>query len=315
MNIIKRSNTSRRRIAAIGMWDGVHLGHRFLIGFVRDHAAKRGLTPSVVTFADHPLKVVAPLRAPSLLTTFDERMQLLGEAGADDVIVLTFGEKLRRLSAHDFLQRLKTKYGVDTLIVGFNNRFGRDIHDGLAEYRRIGAEIGMEVIGAPEYKGKASPISSSIIRRYLANGDIKKANQALDRPFKLTGRVTSGRGIGRRMGFPTANLVPLDPDSAVPRAGVYAVIAVTPDGVRRPAMLNIGFRPTVETSPAEMTIEVHILDYAGYLYDEVITLEFVDFMRNEKRFANTDKLSAQLATDARKVRRLTAKLLCPYVNT
>lgn len=309
MEIIRRTNTRRRRIAAIGMYDGVHVGHRFLIDFVRDEAARRRLTPSVVTFSEHPLNVVAPLRAPGLLTTFDQRMEMLEADGVADCVVLQFNDKLRRMSAREFLKNLKDKYAVDALVVGFNNRFGRDVTDGLDEYRRIGKEIGMEIIGAPEYKGKGSPVSSSIIRRYLSEGNIKKTNESLGRVFTMVGRVTSGKGIGRRMGFPTANLVPLIPQLLIPRTGVYSVVVTTPDGTRRPGMLNIGFRPTIETGPAEMSIEVNILDYAGYLYDEVLTVEFVERLRNEKRFADTGKLSAQLASDARRARRSAAKYL------
>lgn len=309
MNIIKRSNNKRRRIAAIGMYDGVHLGHRFLIGYVDDEAKKRGLAPAVVTFAEHPLKTVAPLRAPRLLTTLDERIGLLEQEGVDDCVILHFNDRLRRLSARDFLRRLKQRYGVDTLVVGFNNRFGRDRNDGIDEYRRIGAEIGMDILAAPEYKVKGAPVSSSIIRRYLTDGEIKKATEALGRPYRIEGRVTSGRGIGRRMGFPTANLVPISPETLIPKVGVYAVIATTPDGVRRPAMLNIGYRPTIETEPADISIEVHIIDYTGYLYDETIAIEFIEYMRAEKRFADQNKLRAQLMTDTKRARRATAKLL------
>jgi len=309
MNIIKRSNTKHRRVAAIGMWDGVHLGHRFLIDFVKEQAARRSLAAGVVTFAQHPLNVVAPQRAPRLLSTFEERMTLLENDGVEDCVVLTFNETLRRLSARDFLMRLKQRYGVDALVVGFNNRFGRDCRDGFDDYRRIGAEIGMEVIAAPEYKGKGAPVSSSIIRRYLANGEIKKATEALGRPFRLTGRVTSGKGIGRRMGYPTANLDNINPDGVIPRPGVYGVIATTPDGQRRPAMLNIGFRPTVETEPGLMTIEAHILDYAGYLYNEILPVEFIDRLRDEKRFPDINKLKQQLTSDAKKIRRMTANLI------
>lgn len=309
MNIIKRSNTRRRRIACIGMYDGLHLGHRFLIDYVEAEGKRRGLATAVVTFADHPLKVVAPLRAPRLLTSLDERIGLLEAEGVEDCIILPFTERLRRLSARDFLMRLKQRYGVDTLVVGFNTRFGRDCTDGIDEYRRIGAEIGMEILAAPEYKGKGAPVSSSIIRRYLASGDLRKATEALGRPYRLEGRVTSGRGIGRRIGFPTANIVPLSEDSVIPAPGVYAVIVTTPDGVRRPAMLNIGYRPTVEAVPADMTIEAHILDYTGYLYDKILQVDFIEMMRREKRFADTGKLRAQLATDFKKARRITSKII------
>lgn len=307
MNIIRRSNKSRRRIAAVGMYDGVHLGHRFLIDFMRREGGIRGLTPSVVTFSSHPLKVVNELRAPKLLTTLNERLELLERENVTDCIVLDFNERLRRMSARDFLGKLRNSYGVDALVVGFNNRFGNNSQpENIDSYREIGREIGMEVLAAPEYRGKGAPVSSSIIRGHLAEGNLDKANEALGRPFDLTGKVVSGSGIGRTMGFPTANINP-DPEMLVPASGVYAAIAVTPDGTRRPSMVNIGYRPTVENEPGCLKIEAHIIDFTGYLYDEPLKLEFIKRLRDEKRFPSTDKLRSQLAADMRRARRALAK--------
>lgn len=307
MNIIRRSNKSRRRIAAIGMYDGVHLGHRFLIDFMHTEGKNRGLTPTVVTFADHPLTVVNPMRAPRLLTSLNERLDLLGQTGVTDCIILDFNDRLRRLSARDFLKRLKSSYGVDALVVGFNNRFGHTTaNDSLENYRAIGAEIGMEILAAPEYRGKAAPVSSSIVRSLLLKGNLDKANEALGRHHSITGCVVSGRGLGRRIGYPTANLK-LDDNTLVPATGVYAAIAVTPDGVRRRAMVNIGYCPTVEDQPAEVSVEANILDYSGYLYDEFMTLELVKRLRDEKRFSDVEKLKSQLASDLRHTRRALSK--------
>ncbi len=180
--ILTRGNTKRRRIAAVGMYDGVHRGHRFLLDYLKLEAGQRGLTPTAVTFRDHPLTVVRPEDAPALLTDPDRKMDLLSEAGAEDIIILDFNEKMRRMSARRFLSMLHKRWGIDALIVGFNNRFGRDRLDGIDQYRAIGGEIGIDIIEAPEYKGIASPISSSIIRAALSRGEVKEAAEALGHP-------------------------------------------------------------------------------------------------------------------------------------
>lgn len=300
MNIITKSNTDRRRIAAVGMYDGVHLGHRFLIDYLRAEAKARGMAPAVVTFSRHPLALVRPLEAPGLLTTLEERVRYLDEAGVDDIILLSFNDNIRYMSAREFLTMLRKKYGIDALIVGFNNRFGHDRLEGFEQYRTIGKELGMDVISAPEYRGKGAPISSSIIRKYLRTGEPEKAHEALGHPYALRGIVVTGNRVGRTIGFPTANIVPVDSASIVPKGGVYAAYVTTPDGVRRKAMVNIGFRPTVadESAPGKLSIEAHIFDYVGYLYDEEIVVEFVKFLRPEKKFSTTEKLKAQLISDA-----------------
>ncbi|MDE6117111.1 MAG: riboflavin biosynthesis protein RibF [Duncaniella sp.] len=305
MNIITKSNTDRRRIAAVGMYDGVHLGHRFLIDYMQAEAKSRGLVPSVVTFSRHPLALVRPLEAPGLLTTLEERVRYLGDAGVEDIVLLSFNDNIRYMSAREFLGMLRKKFGIDALIVGFNNRFGHDRLEGFEQYREIGRELGIDVISAPEYRGKGAPISSSVIRKYLRTGEPEKAAQALGHHYAVRGIVVNGNQLGRTIGFPTANVVPVDSASIVPKGGVYAAFVTTPDGERRKAMVNIGFRPTVadENAPGKLSIEAHIFDYVGYLYDEEVVIEFVKFMRPEKKFATTDKLKSQLADDAAAARK------------
>lgn len=312
MKVIKSTSTKNRRIAAVGMYDGVHRGHRFLIDYLKVEAMRRGLRPAVVTFKDHPRSVVRPLEAPAMLTSLEDRVRLLADTGVDDCILLTFTENMRRMPARGFLGMLHDKYGVDALVVGFNNRFGRDRVDGIEQYKAIGKEIGMEVMSAPEYKSGGGHISSSIVRNYLYNGDIRKAAAAMGRPFRLRGTVVEGKRLGRTLGYPTANIKPSSDRALVPRAGVYAVVVTTPDGIRRPAMLNIGFRPTVdETSSARLTIEVNILGFTGYLYGEELIIDFIDFIRQEKKFKSLQKLSDQLANDAKRTRKIIESYLAP----
>lgn len=306
MRIITGSDRSTRRIAAVGMYDGVHLGHKFLIDYIRLEAASRGLTPAVITFSRHPLSLVRPLETPGQLTTLDDRLRQLSEAGAEDVIMLNFTDSLRHKSARDFLNMLRRSYGIETLVLGFNNRFGHDRPDTLDDYKAIGSEIGVEVIGAPEYRGAGAPVSSSVIRRHLHEGRPEKAAEALGHNYRLRGMVVRGESLGRTIGFPTANVSPTDKNSLIPKSGAYAAYVITPDGERRPAMVNVGFRPTVSDPDAQgrLSIEAHIFDYIGYLYDEEVTIEFVSFLRDEKRFPSLEKLTAQLRTDASKARKV-----------
>ncbi|MBD5332137.1 MAG: riboflavin biosynthesis protein RibF [Bacteroides sp.] len=298
MNLITSPDNSRRRIAAVGMYDGVHLGHRFLIDYLGVEARSRGLVPSVVTFMRHPLTVVRPSEAPMLLDNVEDRVIKLSEAGAEDIIMLSFNDSLHHMSAEKFLSRLKNRYGIQALVIGFNNRLGHDLPSTIDQYRTIGSAVGIDVIPAPEYRGTGAPISSSAIRQYLREGDIAKATEALGGHYMLRGKVVDGKHLGRTLGFPTANILPSGEDQLIPRHGVYAAWVTTPDGRRRRGVVNIGTRPTVETTPgAAPSIEVHIIDFQGYIYDEELRVEFVDRLRPERCFPSTDKLVAQIKED------------------
>lgn len=304
MNIAKSGDTSRRRIAAVGMWDGVHCGHRFLIDFVRREAASRSLVPSVITFRNHPLTVVRPEAAPPLLTDCDTRLDLLDAAGVADCVLLDFNDRLRHMPAREFLAMLHERYAVDTLVVGFNNRFGHDRDLSRDSYAAVGLETGMEVIATPEFRRGRSRVSSSVVRSLVAEGRVDKARELLGRPFTISGTVVGGRQLGRRIGFPTANVSVPDPSLIIPGMGVYACVARTPDGVRRRAVVNIGRRPTVDVAGAPLSIEAHILDFAGELYSRTVVIEFVKNMRPERAFESLDALKNQLAADVRRARRL-----------
>ncbi len=295
----------RGRIAAVGMWDGVHRGHRFLIDYVKIEGNYRDLIPAVITFSNHPLSVVRPHDMPPLLNTADERLSRLEKAGVEHCILLDFDDRMRHLSARDFLNMLKQDYCVDTLVVGFNNRFGHDRVDGIEQYREIASKIGMEVIEAPEYTGDSAPVSSSIIRNLIAEGKVAEAAKRLGYDYSIKGVVVDGAHLGRTIGFPTANIKPVSDSTLLPKPGVYAVRVTMPDGTERPGMVNIGTRPTVtDGTQAEMTIEVHILDFKGFLYEEELTLHFVERLRGEKKFSSLKKLTSALEADAVKVRKL-----------
>ena len=307
MNLITKQDTSARRIAAVGMYDGVHAGHRFLIDYLGVEARSRGLVPAVVTFSRHPLTVVRPLQAPALLNTLEQRVSLLGEAGAQDVILLSFNDALRRMSAREFLGALKRKFAIEALVLGFNNRFGHDRPDSMDQYKALGQEIGVEVITAPEYRGPGAPVSSSAIRRHLMEGRPEEAARLLGGNYTLRGKVINGKRLGRTLGFPTANLELPAASLLIPATGVYAAYVVTPDGVRRKAVVNVGYRPTVSESEGEskqLSVEAHILDFVGYIYDEEIAVEFVKYLRPEKTFSTTAKLASQITDDIATTRKV-----------
>lgn len=306
--LITKPDSARRRIAAIGMFDGAHLGHRFLLDYVRLEARSRRLTPTVVTFSRHPLSVVRPAAAPLMLQSLEERVRTLTAAGADDLILLSFTPDLAKLSAEEFMRLLHKKFGVDALILGYNNRFGHGAQSDFESYRQTGRKVGVEVIRAPEYTGPHAPVSSSLIRRLLDEGHPEKAADMLGHPYRLRGTVVHGQHLGRNIGYPTANVQPFLPTALIPREGVYAAYVTTPDGVRRPAMINIGRRPTVNDDIlAPPTIEAHIFDFVGYLYHEEVTIEFVAYIRPEQRFSSVDKLRSAIASDASRIKKLLAK--------
>lgn len=285
-------------MVSIGTYDGVHRGHRFLIEHLRQESENRGLKSGVVTFRNHPQSVVNPQHTPKTLSTLDERLALLEETGIDYCILLNFDERLRSYTAEEFMTTLLNDYGVNALILGYDNRFGRDRINCIDGYREIGKRLGVEVIQAPELKGN---ISSSTIRSLLLNGDVEAANEALGYEYSLTGIITAGKQLGRTIGFPTANLDVNDKNKLIPANGAYAAIAITADGSKHKAMVNIGRRPTVDVKDAPITIEAHLLDFNRNIYGQSLTLKFIKFLRPEKRFNSLEELSAQLSCDLNNV--------------
>lgn len=276
------------------MFDGVHTGHRVLLDFVGEQGMARGLHPAVITFENHPAEVVAPDRAPRLLSAPTQKLRMLRAAGVSDIILLHFDEALRRLSASEFMNMLHTDYNVDCLVIGYDHRFGRDRSEGFEQYVDIGKTIGMEVLRAPELAGA----SSSEIRRNLSYGRVEEAAALLGRPYYIDGTVVAGKRLGRTIGFPTANLQPTDNRVLIPKRGVYvADVLIDDETTLRRAMLNIGHRPTVDADGAPDTIEVHVLNYNGDLYGHVMRVYFLHRLRSEQAFDSLDSLRDQLTID------------------
>ena len=291
-------------MAVTGMFDGVHAGHLSLLGQARREADRRGLSLMAVTFARHPLEEVAPERAPQLLMTAARREQML-RAVADEVVVLDFGPRLRALTMEEFMRMLRDDYGARAIFMGFNHRFGGDCVTDPALYREAAARLGLDVVTGSEEQVSGSKVSSSVIRRLLGEGRVKDAAELLGRYYSIEGTVGQGRQIGRTIGFPTANIIPLEPRQLVPAVGVYACRVTLGDGRRYGGMANIGTAPTVSTD-GRRTIEVNIFDFSGDLYGLPIEVEFVERMRSERRFPSLEALTARLRADALEARRILA---------
>lgn len=304
-----------QRIAVVGMFDGVHSGHRYLLDQLRLQAAERSLKPLVITFTNHPLSVIAPDKAPRLLTLPLEKAALIRREGflGDEILLLPFDEKLRSTSAAGFLGMLRGRFDCAALLMGFNNRFGHDAPGDFASYKQLAANAGIELIQARELPAREG-VSSSEIRRLIAAGEVADAAALLGRPYSLTGTIVRGKALGRTLGFPTANLH--TPSTLIlPAPSVYAATATIapplfPSTVASrqasskaelsyPAMVNIGSRPTVDDPGAPLSVEAHIigLPEGTNLYDCRLTLSFVDRLRSERRFASLEALRAQLLLD------------------
>lgn len=287
---------THRKLAVVGMFDGVHLGHRALLAEAAAEASARGLSPIAVTFSDHPMRVVRPDACPPLIMTPQERFEALRLSPVPDTLILDFDAAMSHLTAREFMTYLRDRHGVDTLVMGYNHRFGSDRLTDPEQYRQAGAELELTVLRGSEFRIDHHKVSSSEIRKALQRGDVLTATAMLGRPYSMAGTVVSGKKLGRTIGFPTANIAPADSHKIVPAPGVYACMAHTPCGDFM-AMVNIGHRPTVDSSDSPISIEANLLDFDGNIYGQTVSLDFHERLRDEKRFESVDALARQLRAD------------------
>lgn len=291
------TENSKGCIVTVGFFDGVHIGHRYLAKCLKQEAASRGLLSRIVTFQEHPRQVLQSEYRPLLLTTLEKRMSLLQNCGVDLCTALHFTPELAGMDARAFMNEiLYSKLGARCLLLGHDHSFGHDRISGLEPYRKIGAEIGLEVISADAYIWNGKPVSSSRIRACMAEGNVVDAGAMLGYRYSLSGTVVHGLKNGRKMGFPTANLAPVCELLQIPANGVYSAWA-TVGGETFKAMLNIGFRPTIDGEGKRRTIEAHLLDFDRDIYGEELSLSFVDYIRKEQRFDGLEALAGQLRKD------------------
>lgn len=283
--------------ATIGCFDGVHLGHRFLISQVCEAAADMKLKSAVITFPVHPRQVMQSDYRPQLLSCPEQKNSLIGCIEADYCILLPFTKELSMLTAREFMQELYSQYNVRTLVIGYDHRFGHNRAETFEDYCLYGKKIGIEVIKAEPLRDEDNDvfISSSVVRKLLLSGDIRNANKYLGYRYYIDGTVTGGYKVGRTIGFPTANISPSCADKLIPASGVYAVRTCVGGKCYR-GMLNIGCRPTVNNG-SNVSIEVHILEFDGDIYNHRIRIEFIERIRPEVKFASLEELTGQLEKD------------------
>jgi riboflavin kinase/FMN adenylyltransferase len=285
----------------IGVYDGVHRGHQTVLADLSARASALGVDQRVVlTFDRHPLALVSPDRVPGLLTTIEQRLEVLESLAVDFVGVLSF-DPIREMHPAEFIhQVLLGSLGAKLVVVGTNFRFGRDRAGDVGSLQEEGTRHGFEVDAVELLRGDGATVSSSAIRSLLSKGDVEGVERALGRPFELRGTVVSGDGRGQTIGFPTANLS-FSAEMAVPARGVYAV-RVNLEDISVPGVANVGVRPTF--GGEALTVEVHLLGFDSDLYDHTLGVNFRHRLRDEERFAGADDLVAQIRKDVQEARRL-----------
>ena len=300
------------KVATIGFFDGVHKGHQFLIRQVVEVAERMGTSSMAVTFANHPRMVVDQMKGKGiemkLLTTQDEKVAMLKKLGIQEVRMLEFTPEMALMTAREFMSRvLKQEMDVGVLVIGYDHRFGHNRSEGFDDYVRYGEEIGIKVMQAKVYEETDVIVSSSLIRETLQQGRIADSRRLLGYDYSMKGVVVNGFRVGRRIGYPTAN-VQVASDKLVPRDGVYAVKVEVPSHLSPltshlfDGMLNIGWRPTFNGKCR--TIEVHLFDFDANIYSEQINIHFIDFIRPEQKFDSPEALVCQLAEDEKKAKAL-----------
>ncbi len=287
-----------RASLTLGTFDGVHLGHRDLLAELM-----RGETPTVVTFEPHPQHVLRshPDRL-QLLTPTGEKLRKLEKAGVQRTVILPFTLELSRLSADEFLRRLLlSEIGMARLVVGFNHSFGRNREGDLDFIKDRSRQLGFELVVVDAFRESGDPVSSTRIRRALKNGDLRAANRFLTSAFRMKLEVIRGEGRGHDLGYPTANLIPVDPDQLIPAEGVYAV-RVLLDGQSLDGVASVGRKETFGEKP--LAIEVHIFDHDLDLYYRTLDVVWIDYLRPQRAFDGAEALIAEMDRDCRRAREL-----------
>ncbi|RSK47748.1 bifunctional riboflavin kinase/FAD synthetase [Hymenobacter rigui] len=297
-------------VVTSGTFDGVHIGHQQILRRLQETARQSGGPSVVITYWPHPRLVIGPPPSHSeplnlhLLNTLEERSAKLAEFGVDYLLIIPFTREFAGWTSEEYIQNILLRtVGTSKLVIGYDHRFGKNREGGFDYLSQHADRYGMTVEEIPREDVDAVGVSSTRIRRALEAGDVATANRHLGYDYPLTGTVVKGRQLGRTIGWPTANIHCEEPLKLIPARGVYAVLATTAAGTHHAAMLNIGVRPTVGGNLSQ-TVEAHLLDFDGDLYDQPLTVQFVARLRDEQKFDGLDALKAQLALDAEAARRI-----------
>ena len=283
----------------IGSFDGVHLGHVDVIQHVVAAAKADGSQPALITFEPHPRTVLDPANSPQSITTLQEKLALIEATGIEHAIVMRFDRELASLSPQQFIDRLSAVMDLRRWVIGFDFAFGRG-RTGSAQWLR---EHGHQVDVVPPFLVDGHELHSSEVRRLVTSGDIEHANRLLGREYSMAGPVEAGERVGRRLGFPTAN-IGVEPNKLIPALGAYAGRARSPEG-DFVAALSVGYRPTF--GGTQMRVEAFLLDFEGDLYQKRIELRFVRYLHPDIKFATPEDLVIQLKQDVADTRRIVGK--------
>ena len=289
-------------LLAIGVFDGVHLGHQAVISTSAKHARAENGTPVVVTFDPHPEKVLRPKTAPHLLTATKHKVELIRQLGVEHLLIIHFDQPFAQTPAERFIHQLAGNANpLREICVGHEWSFGRNRAGNLDLLKKLGADLHFNVVGIPPVTVQERVVSSTAIRQAIAQGNFADATEMLGREYTILGTVVRGDNLGKKIGFPTANLAAHS--EQFPPNGVYATTASL-DGERRRGVLNLGVRPTVSTGKPERTLEIHLFDFDRDIYGQDIEVRFTRYLRPEKKFPDVASLRQQIARDVAEARRL-----------
>jgi len=296
--------TQQPTVLTIGTFDGVHLGHQKIIEKVVATARQEGLLATIFTFFPHPRMVVQHDKSLKLIHTLEEKKQLLQRLGVDLLVVQPFNEAFAQLTAEEFVSTILVQHlNVKKVIIGYDHRFGRNRTANINDMRLFGEKYGFAVEEISVQEVDEVSVSSTKIREALNKGDVTTAEHYLGTPYSLTGTVVHGLKLGRTLGYPTANIQVTEDYKLIPKDGVYAVYSYI--GARKVyGMMSIGKNPTIEGKGA--SIEVYFFDFNSDLYDQKLTIEFVQYLREEQKFATIDLLKKQLQDDETAARKAIA---------
>lgn len=279
----------------IGTFDGVHLGHRKILNRLKQKAYQDGCESVVISFWPHPRAVLKPAETTKLLSTLNEKIDLLKESNPDHLLIIPFTKELAETSSLEFIQKvLVEQIGTTTLVIGYDHKFGKNREGGFQFLKENSKTFGFDVEEIPREDIDTTTISSTNIRKFLASGDVSAANILLGRPYSVQGVVIEGDKIGRKINFPTANLRIDEDEKLLPGNGVYTITADL-NNEKFYGMANIGFRPTVKGK--ELRIEAHLFNFNRTIYSDILKLNFISFIREEKKFESLQDLESQLMID------------------
>lgn len=283
-------------VLTVGTFDGVHLGHRFILTELKKIAHSIDGIPAVVTFDPHPRLVINQDRQPiKLLTTIDEKIPLFQSLGVERLVIIPFTKAFSQIAAEEYVRKiLHERIGLKGMVVGYDHAFGHNREGGMQTLRHIASDLNFEVIQLKELRAEGAQVSSTEIRTFLENGEIRAANARLGYAYTVIGKVIKGDGRGKLLGFPTANIYISKSAKLLPANGVYAVKAEV-NGTEFLGMSNIGIRPTFDGN--QHVFEVHLFDFDEDIYDRQIRVSFCDKIRNEKKFDSPQELIQQLNSD------------------